>query len=586
MWDGGLPFVWWEADEGWWDTGIPLGQGGFVPPSMVLSQTILTFEATITRNDPPTQILYVTNGGIDTLDDITVSEGASWLVTWIGGSGNNQCIMNRVDIAGLSVGTYNATVTVSCANATNTPQTYTVILNIDAHADPTPLDPRIIIWVATTGSDLTGTGSQVNPYRTIERALLDFRNGNQIRLLNGIYTPTDTVMISGLEGSIFAETPGGATIKPQQTSNYGAAIAITNSTRFTVQGVNIIQSDSSGHTYGIYANDVENFVAYTCSVSDFDCPSGCAGIWASGTGKIENCLIEDLSINAGDLYGIYSDGLYVLDNTVRRLTDRGNSSANGIYIIDNYTPPEPPVPPPPPPPPPDPKDCWWEFNAGTSDALRLDATGGAADAFDPQGNTNDFTVAGNFTPDTVSPMLQAVFTKGNVPAVANCWGIYLYYSSFVFGVSKDGTDSGAGVTTQVLGISAGVNYFFSGRYNYISDGGSYLECRLGATTNSINTAVGPVYSSENADVQIADVDHLVDAYLTGDIYWLAYWNRCLEDAEVDGLYAGTLMPWDTSGIVMYINYCKDVAVTYEPEICDGLEAPFIFTVEGSPIKQP
>jgi hypothetical protein len=182
---------------------------------------------------------------------------------------------------------------------------------------------------------LTGVGSQANPYRTIERAMLDFRNGNQIRILNGTYTPTDTILVSGLEGSIFAETPGGVTIQPRSTSNYGAAIAITNSTRFTVQGINIIQSDASGHIYGIYANDVVNFIAYTCSVSDFDCPSGCAGIWARGTGKIENCLIEDLTVDNGTLYGIYADGLHVIDNTVRRLIDRGQNQVTGISSRDN-----------------------------------------------------------------------------------------------------------------------------------------------------------------------------------------------------------------------------------------------------------
>lgn len=583
MWDGGFPFVWWEADEAWWDDGIPLGMGGFVPPTMVLSQNSLTFDATLTRPDPLTQILYVTNIGIDELDPIVVSEDASWLVTWIGGSGNSQRIMNRVDIAGLADGIYSATVTVSCANATNSPQTYTVILNIDTHAEATSVEPSIIIWVGTNGNDTTGTGSQSNPYKTIERALLDFGNGNQIRLLNGTYTPTDTIMISGMEGSIFSETPGGANIQPQRATSYGAALAIVNSDRFTIKGINIIQSASSEHNCGIYANNVNNFVAYNCKVSDFECDENCIGIFASGAGRIENCLIEDLTINNGDLYGIYTDGLHVIDNTVRRLVDRGSSSARGIYIIDDYTPPEPPVPPPPPP---DPGDCWWEFNAGTSDALRLDASGGAADDFDPQENTDDFTVAGNFTPDTVAPMLQSVFTKGNVPLTANCWGIYLYYSVFVFGVSKDGTDSGGGVTTQAIGLSAGVNYFFCGRYNYISDGGSFLECRLDAFTNSTNSAVGPVYSSEDADVQIADVDHLVDAHLTGDIYWLAYWNRCLEDAEVDGMYAGTLMPWNVTGITMYINFCKDVELTYEPEVFNGLEVPCIFSVEGSPVKRP
>jgi len=164
MWDGGFPFVWWEAEEGWWDDGIPLGLGGFIPPTLVLSHSSLTFNAIITREDPPTQIVTATNGGIGTLDGITVSEDADWLVTWIGGSGNAQRIMTRVDIEGLPVGIYIATVTVACANATNSPQTYIVTLTIDEHRDQTQLDPSIIIWVSPSGHDNPGTGSQTDPY--------------------------------------------------------------------------------------------------------------------------------------------------------------------------------------------------------------------------------------------------------------------------------------------------------------------------------------------------------------------------------------------------------------------------------------
>jgi len=351
-WRGAHPFYLWFSETGLFDGGFPMGTGSFAYPSLVLSPTSLTFNAVLTRADPQIQTVQVTNGGGGTLNNISISEGADWLVVWIGGSGDTQRIMNRVDIEGLELGTYTATVTVSCSNADNSPITYLVTLTIGIHADSTPLEPSIIIWVATTGNDTTGTGSQTNPYLTIERALQDFVSGSQIRIVQGTYTPTDTIAINNLEGSIFSETPGGAIIQPQMTSQYGAAIAITNSSRFTVQGVHIKQSTetvtatSVPNTVGLYATAVQNFVAHTVTVSDFSCPSGCAGIWAIGSGRIQDCVIEDITIDNGDLYGIYANGISVIDNTVRRLIDRGNSSASGIYVINDYTPPSPtPTPP-------------------------------------------------------------------------------------------------------------------------------------------------------------------------------------------------------------------------------------------------
>lgn len=200
--------------------------------------------------------------------------------------------------------------------------------------NPTPWpEPSIIIWVSPDGNDTIGTGSDQTPYKTIERALLDFKDGYQIRLMDGTYTPTDTIMISGMSGSIFAENAEEVTIQPQQTTAYGAAVAIINSERFTIHGININQSDAAGHNYGIYANNVQNFIAYTCTISGFDCPSGCVGIWATGTGRIENCTISDLAIDSGNLYGIYSNGLDIIDCDVVELINRGSTGVIGIYVV-------------------------------------------------------------------------------------------------------------------------------------------------------------------------------------------------------------------------------------------------------------
>ena len=214
------------------------------------------------------------------------------------------------------------------------------------HADQSTWPPdSIIIWVSPDGTDAPGDGSRQNPYLTIERAVQDFIDGKQIRLMDGTYTPVDTIVIDGLTGSIFAENPNEATIQPRSTSRYGTALAILNSSRFTVQGVNILQSTETQtatavtNTVGLYASNVQNFIAYTCTISGFDCPSGCAGIWASGTGRIEECTVSDLAIDDGTLYGIYANGLSVIDCEIIELTDRGNNGVIGVYSISDYTPP-------------------------------------------------------------------------------------------------------------------------------------------------------------------------------------------------------------------------------------------------------
>jgi len=196
-------------------------------------------------------------------------------------------------------------------------------------APPSTVREMVIIWVAKTGNDVTGDGSQQNPYLTIERALLDFNNGDQIRILDGVYVTTDTICVTGLAGSIFAETAEGVTIQPLQASVHGSAIYIANAARFFIQGVNIIQSASdTGHVVGIYVDNVENFIAFTCAITDFSSPSGdVTGIYARGSGRILHCRVEDLSADTGSVCGIDSEGLGVFECTVRRLR-----STNGVAL--------------------------------------------------------------------------------------------------------------------------------------------------------------------------------------------------------------------------------------------------------------
>lgn len=179
-------------------------------------------------------------------------------------------------------------------------------------------------WVdGTNGNDSTGNGSRASPYATIERALTVFRNTDQIRILDGTYTPTDSIVISGLEGSIFAETPQGVHIQPQRTRRHQAGLAVLDAARFALYGVNVLQAaDNTGNLIGIFVDNVDTFLALTCSVDDFDVPSGSAhGIFARGTaGRIQDCRVTNINCAGGSMFGIRSQGLRVVDCTVYNLS--------------------------------------------------------------------------------------------------------------------------------------------------------------------------------------------------------------------------------------------------------------------------
>jgi len=186
-----------------------------------------------------------------------------------------------------------------------------------------------IMWVSTSGDDANG-GSYELPYKTIEKALTMFTNGDQIRLVGGTYTPVDSIVISGLDGSIFADDPGAVYIQPEKVTKHAACIAILDASRFLLAGVNVIQAaDTAGNIIGIHAENIENFICLTCSVSDFDVPSGNGkGIFASGNGRVEHCRVSNFNCAGNFTYGIHTKGVDVIDCIVDEVS--GVHTVHGI----------------------------------------------------------------------------------------------------------------------------------------------------------------------------------------------------------------------------------------------------------------
>jgi hypothetical protein len=194
-----------------------------------------------------------------------------------------------------------------------------------------------IMCVSPSGDDTTGTGSFEAPYRTIEHALALFADGDQIRLLEGTFITTDSIVISGMSGSIFADYPGSSTVQPNAAISSAACIEIIHSDRFTIQGINVKQDVNRFANVGIYANDVDNFLCSTCSVNEFAVVSGDTyGILTSGYGRVENCHVYDM-VSAGDkMYGIYSANMHVIDCEVYSLS--GTHDVTGICMAASLLP--------------------------------------------------------------------------------------------------------------------------------------------------------------------------------------------------------------------------------------------------------
>jgi hypothetical protein len=193
-----------------------------------------------------------------------------------------------------------------------------------------------IYWVSPTGSDITGDGSYESPYATIETAMVRFTDGDQIRLKAGTYTPVDSLVFSGVSGSIFSEDPRGAIIVPQQTTLSNAAIDVSGSDRFDVVGVIVHQATNAYNNLGgISLRNVTMGHVYACTVSDFTVTGGeFVGIEMLGGGRVEGCIIEDV-VTSIPTYGIAVTGCDVIDCTVQNVS--GTSSVIPIDINGGIT---------------------------------------------------------------------------------------------------------------------------------------------------------------------------------------------------------------------------------------------------------
>jgi hypothetical protein len=103
--------------------------GGGGPAEISLDRTQLNFGATTSGPSPGSQTFSIDNSGTGTMN-WTVSDNASWLSCSPLSGTNAGIVTVSVNASGLAAGEYNGTITVSSANASNSPQTVAVTLDV------------------------------------------------------------------------------------------------------------------------------------------------------------------------------------------------------------------------------------------------------------------------------------------------------------------------------------------------------------------------------------------------------------------------------------------------------------------------
>jgi uncharacterized membrane protein len=128
-----------------------------VPPAINLSGTTVTFNATGGGAIPASQQINITNAGGGTLTGLTApisyTSGSGWL-TAVLGSATAPATLTLQPSAVLAVGTYSATVAVTAAGASNSPQNIAVTYTVTAPP---------VIQLASTTANFLATADNVDP---------------------------------------------------------------------------------------------------------------------------------------------------------------------------------------------------------------------------------------------------------------------------------------------------------------------------------------------------------------------------------------------------------------------------------------
>lgn len=236
------------------------------------------------------------------------------------------------------------------------------------------------------------------------------------------------------------------------------------------------------------------------------------------------------------------------------------------------------------PPVPPPEHYWEFFGTVMPNTEYLDTfDAGFRTDFTPSLNSNDFSVVGEIIPDDVGVVEdRGILTKWSGGSNKG-WRLIQREDKVVLSTSPNKV---AFQDISVGGLVAGVKSFVAGVFRYVAPYGanSYGKVFCDAASAVDNTFYGPVVNNSLIDPWVARCQGL--AAFDGKIYWLAYYNMMLSDAEINDLRSGTKTPQEIPNLYMLITFDRNVAAAYVTESGLGPNAPYSWTVNGIPMRGP
>ena len=217
-----------------------------------------------------------------------VSDDAAWLDL---SPPNGVCttgtdaVTVTIDITGLPIDTYSATITVADANASNSPVNVPVTLRV---AGPG-------IWVGKEGDDSTGDGSYDTPYLTIGMAMSVAAAGDTVMVKPGTYV--ESVVVT--QDNLMLESEGGAEVTVMESTG-GSNVPTVDITG--TSGVSIAGFTVTNGFPGIDADSAAGFEIRDCILVD-NVHRGIAATYVTG-GVIEgNVFTRNHFSGSGALEG-------------------------------------------------------------------------------------------------------------------------------------------------------------------------------------------------------------------------------------------------------------------------------------------
>lgn len=208
---------------------------------------------------PPTRIDGIGNvatGETITLDEshpfilenpafVAFSDAAKQLLREQAGTVSTQQLNALANAMGAQITGVNAALGAQITNLDN---------RVSAISQTIELKADLSLYVSATGNDSTGTGSEANPFATIERALRDYKLTNlagfncRIKLANGSYSRNNLYIpaplaYGGHSNSLIIESASG--VATDVTLTWSAGVLFDTGSRITLRNLSVLYTGST-----------------------------------------------------------------------------------------------------------------------------------------------------------------------------------------------------------------------------------------------------------------------------------------------------------------------------------------------------